>query len=482
MLIANQSVRRKITVRQQLTALLVLTLALWAQPALADPLAPRLVKDINPGSADAAPLQLTQARGELYFLATTPENGTELWRSDGTEAGTTLVRDIKVGPEGVNITEMVEVSGTLFFNIQYKQGAALWKVPGPTVTASELTKLAPTDPAAAIYDLTGVGNSLYFFHRHSGNTGLAYELWASDGFKARTSLIAPLPGDQHANNLVDLKGTAYFSAGATGGAGTALWKSDGATAGTVQIKPLQFGSNTADFAWPLAVKSRIYFAASDGADGFELFKSDGTEANTKRIANINPTAGSNPNSLAAWNDKLYFSADDGVHGQELWISDGTEAGTVLIKDINPDAGSSNPHDFVMNNGVLYFVADDGVHGAELWKSNGTADSTLLVKDVISGTQASSPSQLTVWHNTLYFVANNGQGGIDLWQSDGTDAGTNTIMPITPSLVGQAPFTPTLAAIGSELFFPAYSEASGIELWVMGGCPGGCHIYLPMVNR
>jgi len=476
MFIANQAVQRTRTLRQRLPVLLILTLALWTQPVLADPLSPRLVKEINPGSASAYPLQLTQARGELYFLATTPENGTELWRSDGTEAGTALVRDIKVGPEGVNITEMVEVSGTLFFNIQYKQGAALWKVPGPTTTASELTKLAPTDAGAAIYDLTGVGNALYFFHRHSGGAGLAYELWTSDGFKARTSLVAALPADQHANNLVDLKGTAYFSAGA------ALWKSDGTTAGMMQIKPLQFGSDTTDFAWPLAIKSRIYFVASDGTDGFELFKSDGTDANTKRIANINPAAGSNPNNLAALNDKLYFSADDGVHGQELWTSDGTEAGTVLIKDINPAAGSSHPHAFVMNNGTLYFVADDGVHGAELWKSNGTADSTLLVKDVISGTQSSAPSQLTVWNNNLYFVANNGQGGMNLWQSDGTETGTIALMPITPSIVGQAPFTPTLAAIGSQLFFPAYSETGGTELWVMGGCPGGCRVYLPVVKR
>ena len=463
---------------------IVLSLLAWPHPVLADPLTPRLVKDINPLTADAKPGKLTAARGTLYFLATTPENGEELWRSDGTANGTALVRDIKVGPEGVNIDELVEMSGTLFFNIHYKQDAALWKVTSPAATADQVLKVThtSTDSVDSLYDLTPVNNTLFFFHQHRAVTAQTYELWTTDGTKTHTQRVATLPVEKHASNLVDLKGIAYFSAGSLDGAGTAFWKSDGTAPGTVQIKPLKFGSDTSDNAWPLAVKSRIYFVASDGSDGYELFKSDGTDANTKRIANINLNAGSNPTGLTELNSKLYFSADDGIHGQELWTSDGTEAGTGLLKDINPNVASAQPHDFVMLNNTLYFAADDGSHGTELWKSDGTPANTLLVKDVISGTQGSTPSQLTIWNNALYFVANNAKGGIDLWQSDGSAAGTVSVMPVTPALVGQAPFTPTLAAVGSELFFPAYTTDTGIELWVMGGCPEGCHVFLPLIGK
>ena len=40
------------------------------------------------------PSSLTVMNGMLYFLATTSANGTELWWTDGTAAGTQLVKDV----------------------------------------------------------------------------------------------------------------------------------------------------------------------------------------------------------------------------------------------------------------------------------------------------------------------------------------------------------------------------------------------------
>ena len=45
----------------------------------------------------SAPQELTAFNGQLYFVATNEANGTELWKSDGTKAGTTLVKDINTG-------------------------------------------------------------------------------------------------------------------------------------------------------------------------------------------------------------------------------------------------------------------------------------------------------------------------------------------------------------------------------------------------
>ncbi len=53
-----------------------------------------LVKDINPGSANASPYSLTVMGGTLFFGASDNANGAELWKSDGTTAGTLLVKDI----------------------------------------------------------------------------------------------------------------------------------------------------------------------------------------------------------------------------------------------------------------------------------------------------------------------------------------------------------------------------------------------------
>jgi ELWxxDGT repeat protein len=53
-----------------------------------------LVKDIFFGSnGSAAYNNLTEFNNQLYFTANNGINGGELWVSDGTSAGTTLVKD-----------------------------------------------------------------------------------------------------------------------------------------------------------------------------------------------------------------------------------------------------------------------------------------------------------------------------------------------------------------------------------------------------
>ena len=53
-----------------------------------------LFKDIVPGPGSSYPGNLIEVNGTLFFSAFHPDTGSELWKSDGTEAGTVLVRDI----------------------------------------------------------------------------------------------------------------------------------------------------------------------------------------------------------------------------------------------------------------------------------------------------------------------------------------------------------------------------------------------------
>lgn len=55
-----------------------------------------LVADINPGSSSSVPSDLAELDGKLYFRANDGENGSELWVSDGTTEGTALVNDLFV--------------------------------------------------------------------------------------------------------------------------------------------------------------------------------------------------------------------------------------------------------------------------------------------------------------------------------------------------------------------------------------------------
>ena len=57
-----------------------------------------LVLDINPGSGSSFPQQFRPVGTVVVFAATTDATGTELWVTDGTAAGTRLVKDILPGP------------------------------------------------------------------------------------------------------------------------------------------------------------------------------------------------------------------------------------------------------------------------------------------------------------------------------------------------------------------------------------------------
>ena len=88
---------------------------------------PVLVKDIRTG-AGSNPNDFVNVNGLLYFTADNGVNGRELWKSDGTAAGTVLVKDIVAGFSGSNPQYLTNVNGTLFFLAETAaNGRELWK-------------------------------------------------------------------------------------------------------------------------------------------------------------------------------------------------------------------------------------------------------------------------------------------------------------------------------------------------------------------
>src|SRR5262249_25534352 len=93
-----------------------------------------LVKDINPGTGSSIPEYLTAVNGTLFFSATDGAHNSELWKSDGTTACTVLVKDVNPGStryDGTYLGELTAVNGTLFFTANDGvHGQELWKSDG----------------------------------------------------------------------------------------------------------------------------------------------------------------------------------------------------------------------------------------------------------------------------------------------------------------------------------------------------------------
>src|SRR2546430_2296325 len=95
--------------------------ALAAPPAGAGP-PPALVADINlrgDGIYSIGPYDLTNVNGTVYFgVFDGGKYGVELWKTNGTSSGTTLVKDVIPGPQGSFPDWVTNVNGTVYFTAQ----------------------------------------------------------------------------------------------------------------------------------------------------------------------------------------------------------------------------------------------------------------------------------------------------------------------------------------------------------------------------
>jgi ELWxxDGT repeat protein len=224
---------------------------------------PPVMYDINPGVNSSNPYQYTELNGKIYFCATTPSTGYELFAYNPNTNQVALAAEIAAGTGGGNLSNIIRYNNKIYFTANDPTyGYELYSFDG--ISATRLTDLAPGNLGGAFQLLGVYNNELYFPGTDNGTDNHLYKYNAVTGITTLADNVAPAYE----------KGIIYAG--------------------------------------------KLYFVANDGVHGNELWVHDGI--NTSMIADLMPGNGAGviANTLCLHNNALYFSGINGVTGLELY--------------------------------------------------------------------------------------------------------------------------------------------------------------------
>ncbi len=413
--------------------------------------------DINNGPSGSDVFDFYEAgNGTIYFFAWTEETGYELWKSNGSAATTELVKDLYPGDEGSryfdhsyyvpNSNFLGTYDGQIYFVASIPNfGFQLWTSGGEesnTIPLSSTESLYPSSfsvNSIGAYFTIRDDDSNYQLYRTDGTEAGTYilqsdvssnfavhndnlyfestdpihgdELWISDGTLGGTYMLIDITTDGSTNissGMASLDNNLIF------GANGDLWKTDGTEGGTSLIlEDVVFGS----YDEVANVGSFLLFEDSN-----ELWVSDGTTSGTQLL--LDPSSGNPLTNLTfgtSVNGSLFFLANDGIYGAELWVTNGISSGTSMVKDLNPGPSGSSVRDWYQANNRAFFKTS----ADELYTTNGTTNGTKLISSV-GGESISNVLLVEEMNGYLIFYGNIGDRGYQLIRTNGTNNGTGRI--------------------------------------------------------
>jgi ELWxxDGT repeat protein/VCBS repeat-containing protein len=349
-------------------------------------------------NTSSSPANLVEVGGVLYFSADDGINGRELWKSDGTASGTVLVKDINTGtftdssgtapvvrPRSSSPGMFTVAGNTLYFvATDFNFGAELWKSDGTAAGTVRVADLRQGSGSAFVFgDQQILINGVLYFSADDGVNGR--ELWKLD--TAGTSgpvLVKDIRASAEGSLNVSLafaeyNGKLYFSAD-NGINGKELWVSDGTAAGTVLLADLDPGThknssnqNVPNDTFPFyfaKANGLLYFTASTATAGRELWRTDGTTAGTRLATDaIYGPSGEEPLEITGFKGAVYYSGADASGARELrtLVEDSSFQLSVMVNGtpvaipslVGVEADGSKGAYYTLNNSGLIFLNGTG---------------------------------------------------------------------------------------------------------------------------
>ena len=361
-----------------------------------------LIRDLSPGPGDSSPENLAASGSRIYFTAETETHGRELWKSDGTEAGTTLVADLTPGVESSDFLHLIVTDSWTYAVTRTDLGEGrdydfkLWRTDGTQAsTTCLLTYTAKWyNPPSGF---TPTENGLVFSGSSPSGSGL---LIVDDN----TGEITLLSSTQPKNNLIKQNGRLYFPSGDD------LWISDGTPEGT-GVLMMDIGDRIRNiYGLPDLSSLLLYDSDKHRFKRFDSISGNLDDFGKPSIFDYSVDFGRSTivrNSLFFLNEYPYRNA--------LFISDGTIEGTLEVTSVN-DLATAEISSVGSN---LYLARESHIEAPfapnQLWKlpANSPEEDPKLVNNS-DGNSIVTPSKVVVTGNRAFLSGGHHLYGDELY--------------------------------------------------------------------
>src|SRR6056297_2040859 len=395
--------------------------------------------------------------GEAVFRGR-DANGSELWISDGTPGNTNLVKEFQTGlhpdgwalggfPGGFTAVKPGEVVFTADDGVR---GDELWVTDGTMAGTTLIGDLRPGEEDSDPYSFHQIETGKVVFVADDGIHG--EETWITDGTPGGTRMLGDLfeGADNSTPRLFQTlpDGRLSFTADSGVGQFSVPWITDGTPEGTHPVVPLpgqlsgQTELPTIPDPDPLSTGELGEFWTATGFPGHpegDWTVQDEPEA-LGQLDNGNLLFSANTREGQEWFDPCTVSylpcdpemplqdrlrLDSRALGSELWITDGSQDGTHFVADLMPGWESGSPSGFMPlpdGRGLVAAEEEAFSYTKSLWVTDGTEDGTTELLSGISNLTEDQPE-----YGNDYGYGPDGRlvtvletpDGKGLWATDGT---------------------------------------------------------------
>ena len=458
------------------------------------------------------PSELVSLPGQVIMKAYTPETGEELWTTDGTAEGTFLLRDINPGPLPMPFgyddkyhRGLAACGGLVYFAAHDDlSGTEVWKTDGTTAGTTLVKDIMPGPAGSSPSGFAFSGGLTYFTATGTATTGNppqttpSRDLWRTDGTGEGTVRLRQFRSNDRVSGFFFTGTTTvfvrahlynYLGPGSFQEIDGAFLQTDGSPAGTIP-----FGTISERAFSPHSILAIL-------PDGRFIFESRGIgffPNHTGRISLFDRgqacTLLEGDLLASAFHDGQFYAMLSPAYGPDaFWkYNPAAAAGQAITRMGNPATQT------LQSTGGLLIANNNGPasdpSGVEPWIVHPDSGPALLADLYPGSITESYPAGPDLGYNsnsnadvpenlggTLVFPAYS-TSGVELWRSDGTTAGTTVLRDIIPGPEGHyhiiihtdAPYLAIGPRSGQLLFFERWAQgiAEPREIWITDGTTAG----------